>query len=231
MNALQEQIRKIKQRDEIIVAGDLNGRTGKRANDNTVGSFGEETVNDNDERLIEMCQLENLKILNGFYKHRDIHKYTWTQETRKLKSIIDYTIMKNRSTIVVKDVRVKRGSECGSDYRQLMSKMNFPWNGKGEVKEEKMTENKQRKPKFKLYILQDETIRNLYQRRLDQKLTEFRYEDKVNDTYEHIKDCLKQAGLEALGKVEIEKTDRLHRWDFTENTITKITEKKKQYNK
>ena len=111
MNTLQDEITKIKQNYEIIIAGDLNGRVGKRENDKTVGRFGEQISNDNGERLIDLCELNDLKITNGFFEHKNIRKYTWTQETRKLRSIIDY--VKNRTT-KIKNVRVHRGAECGT---------------------------------------------------------------------------------------------------------------------
>jgi hypothetical protein len=40
----------------------------------TVGSYGKENINDNGKRLIDICEYSNMRIANGFYKHRDIHK-------------------------------------------------------------------------------------------------------------------------------------------------------------
>ena len=56
--------------------GDCNARTGKKSQDNVGGPFGEDTVNDNGTRLIDLCTHNELKITNGFYKHKWIHKYT-----------------------------------------------------------------------------------------------------------------------------------------------------------
>ncbi|MGP1914565.1 MAG: hypothetical protein ACTS42_02030 [Candidatus Hodgkinia cicadicola] len=41
VNKLQDEISKIKQKHEVIIAGDFNGRVGKKENDKTVGRFGE----------------------------------------------------------------------------------------------------------------------------------------------------------------------------------------------
>ncbi|RZF33051.1 hypothetical protein LSTR_LSTR007967 [Laodelphax striatellus] len=118
---------------------------------------------------------------DGKKRHKEIHKFTWTQETRNLRSIIDYIIMKQRSSIRVKDVRVKRGPECGSDHRLVLAKLEFPWNGCKPVNKEisgceKIGTAGEKLKKYKLDLLQDVTIRDLYQRRLDQKLTEFRFD-------------------------------------------------------
>ncbi len=35
--------------------GDMNGRIGRKTEDTIVGNFGEDTINDNGERLKELC--------------------------------------------------------------------------------------------------------------------------------------------------------------------------------
>ena len=48
----------------------INGRyewkNRKKTGDTVVGNFGEDMVNDNGERLIELCTQTSLKIWNGF---------------------------------------------------------------------------------------------------------------------------------------------------------------------
>jgi len=51
---------------KLILMGDMNGRKGKKNGDTVVGNFGEDMVNDNGERLIELCTQTSLKIWNGF---------------------------------------------------------------------------------------------------------------------------------------------------------------------
>jgi hypothetical protein len=59
---------------------DINGTAGRETGDPVVGNFGEDIVNDNGERLIELCAQTSLKIWNGFFNHKNIHKYTWEQQ-------------------------------------------------------------------------------------------------------------------------------------------------------
>jgi hypothetical protein len=42
------------------------------------------------KKLIDFCTFNNLKIMNTFFKHKEIHKFTW--EARGYKSIVDYFI-------------------------------------------------------------------------------------------------------------------------------------------
>jgi len=51
---------------QFILMGDMNGRTGRKTGDRVLGNFGEDMVNDNGERLIELCTQTSLNIWNGF---------------------------------------------------------------------------------------------------------------------------------------------------------------------
>ena len=66
---------------EILIAVDFNSRTGKKINNLVVGPFGEEVINDTGDKLIDRCEQNSLKILDGYFKHKRIHQYTWHQDT------------------------------------------------------------------------------------------------------------------------------------------------------
>ena len=118
-NKLTGVVEIVNQRKEIIMLGDFNGRIGKMNGSLVVGKYGEETVNDNGRRLIDLCESTSLKILNGFFPHKRIHQYTWVQPTKKLASIIDYVIQRQNPHIKTTDVRAHRGPECGTDHYLL----------------------------------------------------------------------------------------------------------------
>lgn len=139
---LNDEIVKVGTTRELIVLGNLNGRTGKKQNDKVVGRYGEETTNNNGERIITICEQNQLKILNGYFQHKEIHQYTWTQETRGLKSIIDYVIIRQISRINILDVRAYRGISCGSDHYFLGSKLSLLH--KKNVKEENIEEKEEK---------------------------------------------------------------------------------------
>lgn len=90
----------------------------------------------------------------------------------------------------------------------IVAKIHFPWirtqpkEGKKRNTEEEITNKK-----YKMYLLQDETVKDLYQRRLEQKLEEFRYDD-IEETYMHMKKCIKQASDQALGIMDTDKRKR-----------------------
>ena len=190
-------------RKEIIILGDLNARTGSKRNDAVVGPHGELMINDSGSRLIEYCGQYGFKIMNGFYQHRDIHRYTWTQTSRKLKSIIDYIIIKQNTQCKPQDVRVYRGAECGSDHYLIIAKIYLPYRkrrNEGEVDKEE--EIKLEEPRYKTTSLQQDSIRFLYVMRVAKRVPTIE-EGNPEQMYEKLKVALQGAAYEALGQEEV----------------------------
>jgi endonuclease/exonuclease/phosphatase family metal-dependent hydrolase len=128
---------------DIIILGDFNGHAVTKVNNRVVGTYGELWINDNGGLLIDLCESRNLRITNGYFKRKMIHKLTWEQHTWNLKSIIDYIIVKQKSKFQIRDVRVQRGINCGSDHYVVRAKVYLPIQGKANNmdKQEENQEN------------------------------------------------------------------------------------------
>jgi len=72
-----------------------------------------------------MWKKNSLKILNGYFKHKRIHQYTWHQDAQELISIIDYIIARQNSVLKFQDVRLFRGMTVGSDHYVINAKILF----------------------------------------------------------------------------------------------------------
>ena len=135
----------------------MNARVRNNRVANIVGTNGEATPNSNGRTLIDFCTFNNLKIMNTFFKHKEIHKFTW--EARGHTSIIDNFITNMKTSKLIEDIRVYRSNEIDSDHYLLCVKVNFPpwWLNKSNKK----TPLKQDEF-FKVRLLNDESIRWLY---------------------------------------------------------------------
>lgn len=91
---LQITIEELGENREVIIMEDYNICVGSKRGDKVVGQYGEDVINDNGTRLIDFCAQNELKITNGFFHHKNIHRFTWTQNTKQLKLIIHYIIIK-----------------------------------------------------------------------------------------------------------------------------------------
>ena len=112
--------------------------------------------------------MQFFKIKNSFYRHKDIHKFTW--EARGTRSIIDYIIINDRLKSNIEDTRVFRGSEIDSDHKLVESKFKFFTHAKHSHNKMDKTIYK-KPPAFKVHLLEQESMRTLYRNRLKGKLT------------------------------------------------------------
>jgi hypothetical protein len=150
-------------------------------------------ANNNGIILKDFCTFNNLKISNTFFIHKNIHKYTW--EAKGTKSTIDYIIINNKLNDNIKDTRVFRGSEIDSDDMLVESRLEFT---------KRNTYNKRKKEKesiinkhFKIHLLEQESIRNLYKNRVKNKI-----KPVTNNTetyWENIKETVLKAAEESIG--------------------------------
>lgn len=210
---LSREISKIGTAREVIVAGDMNARTGKKINNKTVGQFGEDTINDNGYRLIALSEHNQLKILNGFFEHPLIHKYTWTQHTKKLRSIIDYILIRQKTKLIAEDVRAYRGPTCGSDHYLIKAKIIFPW--KGVKPTNKHDDEKPEEAdiiKYNISSLDHQSVKELYQKRLDEKLPQVPF-NTPEEHYQCLKKCIHEAAYEALGEWKAKEKVLPYWWD------------------
>jgi len=153
--------------------------------------------------LIDVCEQNSLKILNGYFKHKKIHQYTWQQDTLQLKSIIDYVIARQNSGLKFQDIRVFRRMTVGSDHYLVNAKILFSY-GKNNANESRetitdCTGELLQSPLYNIDSLRDESTIFLYKKRLDEKLGENNFES-TEDGYQHLVKCIHQAAKEALGE-------------------------------
>jgi len=114
---------KIPKKENIILAGDFNGRIGNQPIPECTGTYGEEVMNHSGAALRDFCAFNKLKITNSSYKHKDIHKFTW--EARGTKSIIDYILTNDRLKSNIEDTREFRGSEIDYGHKLVENKFKF----------------------------------------------------------------------------------------------------------
>ena len=67
---------KINKNDYIILAGDYNARVGKIPIDGILGTHDESIINNNGHKLKEFASVNELKITNTFFRHKETHKMT-----------------------------------------------------------------------------------------------------------------------------------------------------------
>ncbi|GFR66490.1 craniofacial development protein 2 [Elysia marginata] len=81
-----------------------------------MGIHGCGSINNNGERLVELCASNDLVIGGTLFEHPAIHKLTWYSPNGRDKNQIDHIAINNIWRRSLLDVRVKRGADVGSDH-------------------------------------------------------------------------------------------------------------------
>lgn len=198
-DSLQEVLDTILPEEAVIIMGDFNARIGNTVISGTKQRFHEAQSNDNGELMVNLCSLNNLRINNTFYDHKETYKYTF-ENSRGQKSMIDY-IVTNRNVLPsqIIDVRTLNSANVGSDHKLLLGKIRLRMT-RSSVKDRLTGEDK-----FNVEALWDESTKSLYQQRLATKISA----DPISDgddleyCWEKLKNQINEAAKEALGTRKI----------------------------
>ncbi|CAM5146020.1 unnamed protein product, partial [Natator depressus] len=113
---LQMQMEIVPRHDLTIVMGDLNAKVGKNnTNNRAMGRHGCGTMNENEERLFDFCNMNDLVIGGTLFQHREIHKLTCYPNGRD-KNQINPIMINGKWQRSLTDVKVRRGADVGSDH-------------------------------------------------------------------------------------------------------------------
>ena len=174
---LNNTVQETPRHDVLIVLGDLNAKVGQD-NDTREQTYGREGLsqetNDNGERLIEFCEYNNLTIGGTIFKHKEIHKYTWTSPDGHTKNQIDHIMINKKWRTSLLDVKTKRGADIASDHELLVAKI--------RLKLRNAKPGSQRKVKFDTGKLQDQHIAQQFKLELSNRYQVLQNEEELNIT-------------------------------------------------
>ena len=58
-----------------------------------IGKHGISDLNENGRYLLQLCCSNGLRIMNAFFRHGEVDKYTWYQPSMNQKLLIDFCIV------------------------------------------------------------------------------------------------------------------------------------------
>ena len=122
LDEVSDALQKLTASESVILLGDFNAHVGT---DNmtwkgVIGKHGDPHTNKNGKDLLQFCATNGLCIMNTFFQHKRIHKYTWYRESLGQRSLIDFCIVSADLFSSVSDVRVKRGAELSTDHHLVV---------------------------------------------------------------------------------------------------------------
>ena len=214
---LQAIMEEIPAHDMVLVIGDMNARTGidNLNRERTMGKEGLGTypMNDNGERMCDFCEHNGLVVGGTLFKHKDIHKATWTSPDGNTKPQLDHIIINGKWRSSLQDVKACRGADCASDHTLVL--------GVISLKLRKSRRGQERARLINSDKLRDEGIKAAYSLEVQNRFHLLKLDQGENINLEDFNKVLKESGEKILGF----KCKKKEEW-IQQDTWKKIEERK-----
>ena len=212
--------------ERLIILGDLNGWVGtlRPGFEGVIGEYGDGRVNDSGERIVSFCLEYNLFVSNTWFRHKDCHLYTWNRGDQK--SLIDLVIYDERLKKCVRDTRVWRGAECGTDHFLVMSSVALGHTWRRRKKSHPV------RTRIRVEELAKENVRRQYMRNLNERLglslIDWEEKLKINDVdgcFRMLADICVNSASEICGVAKVGRTKGTAWWN---DEVAKVVAEKKE---
>ncbi|XP_025097624.1 uncharacterized protein LOC112565936 [Pomacea canaliculata] len=179
----------------------MNAKVG---NDNThvertMGRHGCGCMNENGERLVELCTMYNLVIGGTLFPHRNVHKLTWCSPNGRDSNQIDHLMINGSWRRSLLDVRVRRRGDVGSDHHLVVAniKMKLRSTGRKSAAHRRFDVERLQDPKLKnAFTLQ---VKNRFQALAD--MTDICEADaeSINQRWDLVRTVYQKSSETSLG--------------------------------
>lgn len=115
---LETRIREIPAKENFFLLGDFNARVGAAHSSwpRCIGHFGVGKLNENRQRLLELCSFHDLAITNTFYSTKPHHRVSWRHPRSKHWHQLDLVITRRPMLNHVLFTRSYHCADCDTDH-------------------------------------------------------------------------------------------------------------------
>ena len=123
--ALDGVIFRIPNTEALYLLGDFNARVGadREAWPTCLGAYGRGKINENGQRLLELCCLHGLCVTNTFFQCKEIHQVSWRHPRSGHWHQLDLVITRRRDLASVLLTRTYHSADCDTDHSLVASKV------------------------------------------------------------------------------------------------------------
>ena len=191
---LQTTLDEVPSYDVKLVLGDFNAKIGpdRRGVETTIGPHSSaQNTNDNGERMTVVGSANGLCVGNTLFKHKRIHKMTWTSFDGNTQNGIDYVCINRRWRSSLLDVRARRGEDVGSDHNLVTAKIRIKLL---KVKRAQAT------PPFALPKLKDPNTADCYRVEVSNGFAALQDTDNLIEQWEVLQAVVKDSADTVVGR-------------------------------
>ncbi|XP_047476471.1 craniofacial development protein 2-like [Penaeus chinensis] len=115
-------LRTIPSTEQLVLLGDFNARVGADY-ESCFGHFGIGKMNDNGQRLLELCTCHNLCVTNSFFRTKSQHKVSWRHPSSKHWHQLDHILVRRAALENVLHTRSNHSTDYDTDHSLVCCKI------------------------------------------------------------------------------------------------------------
>ena len=214
---LTNEIADVPESEVVIVAGDLNGHVGRERQgfEDVLGEFGIGQRNAEGEEILQLCQQNNMKIVNTWFKKKEEHLITY--KSGDVATQIDFVLLRNGDQVRAVNCKVIPGEDCVTQHRLLCA----------DIQMKEMTRPRRRRgeKKIKIWKLKDPNMKAHFQDKLNEKLS------GQEGGWKELREAHMDAAKEVCGETSGFRKRERQTWWWREEVRQAIKEKKAAFKK
>ena len=178
----------------IFVLGDFNARVGADHNSwtDSLGHFGIGNMNENGQRVLEMCTHHQLCVTNTYFQTRPMHKVSWRHPRSQHWHQLDLIITRRADLNCVKVTRTYHSADCDTDHSLVLTKVQLTPKKIHHAKHKPLT-------RINAYVTTADPEKTAeFRQGLDQNLSSCDHSSAI-ESWECLKKVIYEQALDAYG--------------------------------
>ena len=122
---LSDTLTRVPSSDRLTLLGDFNARVGAdhEAWKDCLGSFGVGRLNDNGQRMLELCSAHGLCVTNTFFDTKMAHRTSWRHPRSGHWHQLDLVCVRRKHLSDTLNTRAYHSADCNTDHSLVLSKI------------------------------------------------------------------------------------------------------------
>jgi len=201
--ALDEAISRISSTEGLFLLGDFNARVGADCDTwpSCLGHHGIGRMNENGQRLLELCCHHGLCVTNTYFKCKERHKVSWRHPRSRHWHQLDLVITRRADLRSILHTRSFPSADCDTDHSLICSKV--------RLKTKKIHRSKTKGvPRINTCCTGDPQRIQLFEDAFSEKLSaDTLNRTNVESKWDFLRDIIYTSAISAFGKRERRNTD------------------------
>jgi len=220
--ALDQAISNIPSAEGLYLLGDFNARVGANyeAWPTCLGPHGRGKINENGQRLLEMCCMHSLCVTNTFFKCKGIHQVSWRHPRSRHWHQLDLVITRRAELASVLLTRSYHSADCDTDHSLVASKVRI-------IPKKLHHAKKNGRPRINTCCASNPEKTQQFICKLHEALTKETPDDTIDSKWSHVRDAVYNSAITAYGKKEHKNTDW---YEASWEEMEPVTEAKRKAN-